>query len=96
MNKKNKIAIATSTRIVQEQGTIYLIPLGRSPIRLNNTASDIIQLLLKDETVDEVIAKYAIEYKCPQTEAFEDVKKFIDWLKSENLLEEDAELRTGG
>lgn len=75
-------------------GSDIVVPVGNAEkifngmITLNESGAFFWNALLKDTTVDEVVKKVTSEYDVDEERAKADVKKFIEQLRENNLIEE--------
>ena len=75
-------------------GSDIVVPVGNAEkifngmITLNESGAFFWNALLKDTTVDEVVKKVTSEYDVDEERAKDDVEKFIEQLRENNLIEE--------
>lgn len=75
-------------------GTIVAVPTGKlvnefqGMIKLTDSAKFVWDLLQKDTTIEELVDKLSTKYNISIDKARTDIEKFINNLKTSNLIEE--------
>jgi hypothetical protein len=70
--------IAPEIHVVEEFGSVYVIPPMQAPIRFNLSGSLIWRLATTTPGVDDVVAEYARHYECAPDEVAAEVRPFLD------------------
>lgn len=72
--------------VVEEHGTIYLIPPLAAPQRLNLSASVIWRLLTRHSNLTSIKSAYVSKFNCNEEEAAEDIEGFARQMLNNNFL----------
>ena len=91
INPAKRFRPAADVLVVEEHGTVYLIPPLKPPLRLNRTASELWHLIGGGATLAQVVEQYAAEFSCSAGEAQAEVFPFIVSMMSGGLLLESVE-----
>ncbi len=81
-----KISEGIAYRIIEGEALICNIPSG-SVLILNRTASYIFNLIGKNKCREEIVKSYSQDYECSEDEAMEDVKEFLEELKTKKIVD---------
>lgn len=72
--------------VVEEHGTVYLIPPLRPVVRLNQTASYLWRILSQGNTVASAISRYCAEYGCDESTGADETLSFVRAMIVDGLL----------
>lgn len=87
-----KIKSGFAKRAIVDSNVV--VPVGKTAaefngmITLNDSAAFFWDCFQEDTTIDEVVAKVTEQYDVNKEKAREDIEKFVDMLRENNLLDE--------
>ena len=85
-----RLQLDPSVVIVDEDGIIYLVPLGETPRRLNRAASLIVRSLKKHNDVAVLLLEYAGTLNIPRDQAEQEVHCFVQWMEEKGYVSNSA------
>jgi hypothetical protein len=72
--------------VVEEHGTVYLIPPVGRPLRLNRSASGLWRMLAEGRPRDEVVDRHAVDSGCDVATARDEIEQLIASLCENHYL----------
>lgn len=77
MDRATRFRPVDTLLVEEHHGTVYVIPLGAAPVRLNRPASLLWRVFAAGASPGEAERPYLEAYECSADEAAEDVRNFV-------------------